>query len=136
MPDVNNPPISNLQRRCTTPKRIRFQNRPTHDYNLCSRAHLPWNQQQSFRSRATQQLTALHLFQPTINHIYRPDGKKETMDTLLQGSDSDIWLQSLSNEWGRLAQSNNKGVLATDTIDFIRKEEVPHGRDVTTQRLS
>ena len=53
------------------------------------------------------------------------------MDTLLQGSDRNIWLQSLSNEWGRLAQSNDKGVFATDTIDFICKEEVPHSRNVT-----
>ena len=40
-------------------------------------------------------------------------------------------MQSLSNEWGRLAQSNDNGVLATDTIDFIHRHEVPDGRDVT-----
>ena len=121
VPEEHNPPISNLQQHSTTPKRVHFCNQPTHDYNLRSRTRLPWNQQQSFRSRATQQLAALHLFQPTINHIYRPDGKKETMDTLLQGSDRKIWMQSLSNKWGRLAQSNNNGVIATDIINFIHK---------------
>ena len=95
----NNPPISSLQKHSTTPKRVHFCNQLTNNYNLRSRARLPWNKQQSFRSRATQQLAAVHLFWPMINHIYRPDGKKETIDTLLHGSDSKIWMQSLSNEW-------------------------------------
>ena len=48
----------------------------------------------------------------------------------MQGSDQAIWNQSLSNKWGRIVQGNNKGVLSTDTIDFI-KEKVPKGQDVT-----
>ena len=71
------------------------------------------------------------LFQLQVQHIYRPDGKKETIDTILKGSDRAIWLQSLSNEWGRLAQGNDNGVRSTDTIDFITKAEVPSGRDIT-----
>ena len=76
-------------------------------------------------------LTAQHLFQLCVNHIYRPNGKKETIDTLLKGSDREIWNRSLSNEWGRLAQGNDNGVSPTDTIDFIIQEQVPKGRDVT-----
>ena len=64
-------------------------------------------------------------------HIFRPDGKRETIDTILQGSDRHIWTKSLSNEWGRLAQGNDAGVRSTDTIDFIHKQEVPVDRDVT-----
>ena len=42
-----------------------------------------------------------------------------------------IWTQSLSNEWGRLAQGNDNGVRSTDTIEFIFKYEVPKDSDVT-----
>ena len=64
-------------------------------------------------------------------HIFHPDGKKETIDTILQGSDCHIWTQSFSNEWGCLAQGKDAGVRSTDTIDFIHKHEVPVGRDIT-----
>ena len=37
----------------------------------------------------------------------------------------------MSNELGRLAQSNKYGVKSTDTIEFIPRSEVPNGRDVT-----
>ena len=66
-----------------------------------------------------------------VNNIYQPDGKKETIESLLQGSNRKIWERSLSNEWGRLAQSNDNNVLATDTIDFIHKHEVPNNWDIT-----
>ena len=49
----------------------------------------------------------------------------------MQGSNLEIWMQSLRNEWGCLAQGNNNGVLATDTVDFIHKEEGPQNRDIT-----
>ena len=54
---------------------------------------------------------------PHVCHIYRPDGNKETIDTILKGSDRTIWNRSLSNEWGRLAQRNNTGVLTTNTMN-------------------
>ena len=116
------PPSSTiLQEKSTTPLRFRFQPATTNRYNLRSQVPAPWNQQSSFRHRATQALTAAaaHLSTPVVNHIFRPDGKKETIDSVLQGSDRDIWRQSLSNEWGRLAQGNDNGVLSTETIDFI-----------------
>ena len=113
------PPLSNLQERSTNPLRVRFHNQPTHKYNLRSRVSLPWNQQHGYRHEALQFLSAQSIFQPTLNNIYQPDGKKETIDTLLQGSNRDIWKRSLSNEWGRLAQGNDNRVVATDTINFI-----------------
>ena len=116
---TTSPQMADLQQWISTPQQVQLQNNPTNDYNLRSRKILPWNAQPNFRHSATQHLTALSLFQPFVNHIYRPNGKKETIDTLLQGSDQDLWLQSLSRKWGRLMQGNNKGVLATNTIDFI-----------------
>lgn len=69
---------------------------------------------------------------PRVNHIYNEvTDKNETIDTLLRGKNGDVWLRGLSNEFGRLAQGNDYGVIATDIIDFIHKEEVPIGRDIT-----
>ena len=53
------------------------------------------------------------------------------MTGLLKGQDRVVWNKSLSNEFGRLAQVINGGVTATDTIDFITKEEVPKEKKVT-----
>ena len=89
----------------------------------------------SFRNLAVQHLIANLIF-PSVtqqaNHIFHPiTGKKETLDSLLKGDDSVHWKRSLSNEWGRLAQGNDHGVKATDTIEFIAKSAVPSGRKVT-----
>ena len=124
------PTASAFKQRSTLPKRVRFRSASTHKYSLRPRS-TNVNYGTNFRHLAVQYITAQDMFHLHVNHIYRPDGKKETIDTLLQGSDRDIWMQSLSNEWGRLAQSNDKGVIATDTIDFIHRHEVPDGRDVT-----
>ena len=77
---------------------------------------------------------ATHLFNPyhhTGFHIYRADGKKETIDSLLKGQNKNIWIKSLSNEWGRLAQGNIHGVRSTDIIEFIPQSKVPKNRNVT-----
>lgn len=105
----------------------------------------------SFRSIAANELLAQHLRQkfpssvapagshpsdaflyPTANHIYNEvTGKRETIDSLLNGPRSDVWSQALSNEWGRLAQGNDAGVVFQDAIKFIPQSEVPRDRDVT-----
>jgi hypothetical protein len=72
------------------------------------------------------------IFQPVINHIYNDLGKKETIDTLLEGQNGPTWTNSLCNECGRLAQgctANN--ILGTDTVDFIYQHEVPSDKKVT-----
>ncbi len=84
-----------------------------------------------FRHLATRTLAAQHLFEYRANHIYDANGKRETVESLLKGPDAEVWNKSLSNEYGRLAQGNKYGVRSTDTIEFITKEEVPAGRDVT-----
>jgi len=65
------------------------------------------------------------------NHIFDANGKKETIDSLLSGPDSIIWNKSVSNEFGRLAQGNDAGIIGTNTILFIYKSEVPIGKVVT-----
>ena len=95
-------------------------------YNLRSR---PSN----YKARAATYLLAQHIFdlQPMVNHIYDANGKRETVDTLINGTDSAHWTKSLSNEFGRLAQGNQHGVRATDTISFIPRHLVPQDRKCT-----
>ena len=83
------------------------------------------------RHLATRQLLAQHTFNYQANHIYKPNGTKETIDSMLTGPSRVLWTQSLSNEWGRLAQGNSNGVRSTNTIEFIFQHNVPKGSDVT-----
>lgn len=53
------------------------------------------------------------------------------MDNLIKGEHKNRWVKSLSNEWGRLAQGNKHGVLATNTIKFITPSQVPTDRKIT-----
>jgi hypothetical protein len=79
-----------------------------------------------------QHIQAVQIFTPHVNHIYDEHGKKETLDTLLSGKDSTIWMKSLANELGRLAQGClATGIKGTDTIDFIHPHEVPSNKKVT-----
>ena len=39
-------------------------------------------------------------------HVYRSDGKRETIDSVLKGAERIVWAKILSNEWGRLANGN------------------------------
>ena len=54
-----------------------------------------------------------------------------SMDALLAGDDSTIWCNSLGNELGRLAQGIGNRIVGTNTIDFIRRSDVPIGKKVT-----
>lgn len=90
------------------------------------------------RTAAAHHLLTQHLFEkhsartsPTIHHIYNSDSKRETVETLMNGPDSDIWNKSMSMEIGQLAQGNKYGVKSIDTIDFIFKSEVPTGKSIT-----
>ena len=64
-------------------------------------------------------------------HIYDSTGKKLSIDKLLAGPDAEIWTQALSNEFGQLTKGNRAGVSWTDTMEFIRKTDVPTTKKVT-----
>ena len=66
-----------------------------------------------------------------VNHICTVDGKRETINSLITGSNKDIWTKSLSNDWGLLAQGNSLGINGTDTIEFIHQHQVPKDSAVT-----
>ena len=84
-----------------------------------------------YKHHAIQYLAAQEIFRISVNHIYDDKGKRETVDTLLNGKNKIIWTQALSNEIGRLSQGNDAGVDYTDCFEFIHKHEVPAGRKVT-----
>jgi hypothetical protein len=81
--------------------------------------------------QSLQHLEAMRIFQPQICHIYTAEGVKETIDTLLSGTNGKIWDTSLANEFGRLAQGNGDALAGTDTIDFIHRSDVPTDKKVT-----
>jgi len=94
------------------------------------------SQQNDFNNYALKHVTSRPSLQENpfalhANHIFDANGKKETIDSLLSGPDSIIWNKSVSNEFGRLAQGNDAGIIGTDTIHFIHKSEVPMGKAVT-----
>jgi hypothetical protein len=77
-----------------------------------------------------QHLQAVQTFTHHANHIYTDQGKKEMIDTLLNGTNGPTWITSLSNEFGRLSQGHDS-VIGTDTIDYIHLSEVPSDNKVT-----
>ena len=85
----------------------------------------------SYKHRAAMLLTATEIFCVAANHIYDENGKKETVDSLINGKDRKVWNQALSNEIGRLVQGNDNGVKSTDCMEFIFKHEVPERKKVT-----
>ena len=50
--------------------------------------------------------------------MYKPDGSKESLDSLLKGPMADTWKKSLSHKLGRLAQGIDK-IDGNDVVDFI-----------------
>ena len=124
-------PVSTLQNPSSQLKNARFRNTVPHKYPLRSLQRKAQNKSTNFRHLAAQHLTAQHIFQPKVNHIFTASGKKETIDSLLNSINKVVWTRSLSNEWGRLAQGNTHGVTSTDTIDFIHKYEVPTDKRIT-----
>ena len=84
----------------------------------------------SFKQLALYYLQAQELAASKLFHIYDTNGKKESLESLMK-KDPIKWGKALSNEWGRLAQGNKHGVVATNTILFITKDEIPQGRDIT-----
>ena len=87
------------------------------------RSHLP-----NYQAQATQHLAQTMYL---VNHIYNSKGKKETIDSLLQGDHKERWTKSISNEFGCLTRGNKHGVPYTNTMEFIPRSDVPDGRDIT-----
>ena len=74
-----------------------------------------------------------HMACPVIN----PDtGVSLEYRDLIQGPDKDIWVKSLANDFGRLAQGiKDKMSTGNSTIFFINPSEIPAHKNVTYGRL-
>jgi len=111
------------------PKNVRYRNTPQSQYNLRSKHHLIHHISPNYTEDDIAEYVFTH--HNYINHIYDENGKRETIDSLLQGKSSQVWIRSLSNEWGRLANGNDAGIKGTQTIAFIPKSLVPSDKKVT-----
>lgn len=96
------------------------------------------SQRPSYRAQALQHVInnvnyENNIFHPKyIHHIFDTSGRKLSLDKLLNGEHGNLrWSPALSNEWGRLAQGNDRGVESTNTIDFITFTEVPSTKKLT-----
>ena len=71
-------------------------------------------------------------FKYYLNHIFDNQGKKRSIDSLLQDNTTNsIWSTALENEVGRLSQGFKDRVKAQDAMDFIYHNEIPTDRKVT-----
>ena len=114
----------------------------THPYNLRKRTSrdivspllqcILHNKTTNFKGLAADVLALKEFTKEKIHHIYDDNGKKQSIDKLIKGSDATTkWLPALSNEWGRLASGNDNGIAHTDTIKFIPHASVPTDKKVT-----
>ena len=78
---------------------------------------------ESFKSHADYHILAQHIYSKhCAHHIFDKSCKTLRMDDLINGKDGRLrWIPAMSNEWGRLAQGNDAGITATDTVDFISR---------------
>ena len=60
-----------------------------------------------------------------MHHIYGVNVTNKSLERLFNGDTKCIWTKSTNNEFVRLSQGNKHVVKSTDTIDFIRKQDVP-----------
>ena len=82
-------------------------------------------------STTTTEILKHQAIYPKVNHIYNDQGKWQTLDTLRRSKHNEVEERALSNRWGHLAQGNEHGIQATDTIKFIKNTTVPPNRDIT-----
>ena len=78
----------------------------------------------------------LHAMEQANKAINPDTGKLSEYSTLLKSSDGDHWEESCCEEIGRLAQGYPPSVpKGTDTMHFIRFDQIPSGRKATYLRL-
>ena len=124
----------------TAPPRVRHSNRLGKPRLLKNPNYTPFKRlatnflQYMALTTDNNQQRPQHLFKHVdyLYHIYNDEtGRRETIDTLRQGPNKDIWETALAREWGRLAAGTVDNPTGTETIEFIHKSELPGDRDVT-----
>ena len=67
--------------------------------------------------------------------MFDTQGRKQSLDKLLQGPTKQIWQKALTNELGRLAQGINN-VNGNDVVDFISYKDVPKNKIVSYANMA
>ena len=62
--------------------------------------------------------------------MFDTQGRKQSLDKLIQRPTQQIWKKALTNELGRLAQGIND-VKGNDVVDFISYKDIPKNKIVT-----
>ena len=92
-----------------------------------------------FQQRQANAHQANHIQLPSYyaNAVLDPlTGENLTYRKLINGVDSEIWLNGCANEIGRLAQGRTgTSIIGTDTIHFIPHTDLPAGRKATYLRI-
>ena len=69
---------------------------------------------QNYKAQASRHLAQ---YACVANHIYNATGKRDTIDSLLQGPSQATWLKAASNEFVRLTRGNKHDVSYPDTVE-------------------
>ena len=105
---------------CTAPP---FPPSPSHPYNLQPMPHCS--------TCAVIQATPRAL----VNAIYDPGSGSMLEYKQLLKKDPQTWNYSMANKIGRLAQGIGNRIKGTNTIKFIKKQEIPSHKTVTYARI-
>jgi hypothetical protein len=108
---------------------------PRHRYPL--RSHQRANHCEQRRAQPTNRAPHWEEPEQQANAIIDPTtGKSQEYHHLRQGQTTDVWIKSFANELGRLAQGvGTRMPTVTNTVFFIKRNEVPNGRVVTYGRV-
>ena len=89
----------------------------------------------TYKNIATKYLVSHHIFQYHANHIYDEAGKRQKVDTLINGEQKELCTQSMSNELCILSQGKDEGFKVNNCIDFIHHRDVPNYIKVTYENF-
>jgi hypothetical protein len=69
-------------------------------------------------------------------HAVNPDTKKlAEYPELIRSTDAPKWIEGMEDEWGRLANGNERNEAGTKTLRFVRRDEIPDGYIPTYCRI-
>ena len=130
---LHNPPKMTLPHRATFTIPTAKQQRPSFPPKQLRRSTRPRMQRYDYTAPTKAYAVQCLILQENVKkimHIYNENGKKLSLDALLQGEMAVTWQTSLSNELGRLAQGVRQ-ITGNNVIDFIPIEDVPPEKKVT-----
>ena len=68
-------------------------------------------------------------------HIFYQNRKRQTIDDLITGSNKTTWIKSTGNKLGKLADTIPGRVSGSGTIGYMKKSQIPRGKNVTYENM-